>query len=130
MEIEHLRHERWTGVRIEQQFGLSPSTVSRVLRRMKLNRIRDLEPELPPSRYEHAAPGDMLHFDIKRLVRIHGHRAESTEIAATVSGASQERTASLLIWTHQYSWHRPHASLNQLPLSAESHRGQQPLDSP
>jgi transposase InsO family protein len=41
-----------------------------VLRRLKLNRIRDIEPQLPPNRYEHAAPGDMLHLDIKRLVRI------------------------------------------------------------
>jgi len=28
---------------------------------------------------------------------------------------SEERTASLPIWNHQYNWHRPHASLNQLP---------------
>src|ERR1700757_3670084 len=70
MEIEQLRRQRWTGVRIAQQLGLSRATVSRVLRRLKLNRIRHLEPRLPPNRYEHAAPGDMLHLDIKRLVRI------------------------------------------------------------
>jgi transposase InsO family protein len=28
---------------------------------------------------------------------------------------SADRTASLPVWTHQYNWHRPHASLNQLP---------------
>jgi hypothetical protein len=44
--------------------------VSRVLRRLKLNRIRDLERAPAVVRYEHAAPGDMLHLDIKRLVRI------------------------------------------------------------
>ncbi len=70
VEIERLRRQRWTGVRIAQQLGLSAAPVSRVLRRLKLNRIRDLEPKLPPNRYEHAAPGDMVHFDIKRLVRI------------------------------------------------------------
>ena len=32
--------------------------------------MRDLEPPLPVHRYEHAAPGDLLHLDIKRLVRI------------------------------------------------------------
>jgi hypothetical protein len=37
---------------------------------MKLNRIRDIEPHPPVVRYEHEAPGDLLHFDIKRLVRI------------------------------------------------------------
>jgi DNA-binding Lrp family transcriptional regulator len=70
MEIEQLRRQRWTGVRIAQQLGLSPATVSRVLRRLKLNRIRHIEPQLPPHRYEHAAPGNLLHLDIKRLVRI------------------------------------------------------------
>ena len=62
--------ERWTGVRIAQQLGLSRATVSCVLRRLGLNRIRDLEPAPAVVRYEHAAPGDMLHLDIKRLVRI------------------------------------------------------------
>lgn len=222
-EIEQLRHQRWTGVRIAQQLGLSAATVSRVLRRLKLNRMRDLEPRLPPNRYEHAAPGDLLHLDIKRLVRIQrpSHRvtgdrrdgvkgigAEFLHIAiddhsrlaftamypdqtdrssthflaratawfhqlgiqtrrvltdngpcynahrfrrtcaqlglkhrrtrpytprtngkaerfiqtalnewayARTYQNSEERTASLPLWTHQYNWHRPHASLNQLP---------------
>jgi len=70
MDIERLRRQRWTGVRIARQLGLSPATVSRVLRRLKLSRICDIEPQLPPNRYEHAAPGDLLHLDIKRLVRI------------------------------------------------------------
>jgi transposase InsO family protein len=68
--VEALRRQRWTGVRIAHELGLSPATVSRILRRLKLNRIRDLEPQPPVVRYEHAAPGDLLHFDIKRLVRI------------------------------------------------------------
>ncbi len=223
MEIERLRRQRWTGVRIAQQLGLSRATISRVLRRLKLNRIRDLEPRTPPNRYEHAAPGDLLHLDIKRLVRIQrpshrvtGNRRDSvkgigaeflhiaiddhsrlaftamypdqTERSAThflaaavawydrlgigirrvltdngpcykanhfartcgrlglkhrrtrpytprTNGKaerfiktainewayaytfqnSEDRTASLPAWTHQYNWHRPHASLNQLP---------------
>jgi transposase len=70
MEIEQLRRQRWTGVRIALELGLSQATISRVLRRLKLNRIRHIAPQLPPNRYEHAAPGDLLHLDIKRLVRI------------------------------------------------------------
>jgi transposase InsO family protein len=223
MEIERLRRQRWTGVRIAHQLGLSHATISRVLRRLKLNRIRDIEPSLPPNRYEHAAPGDMLHLDIKRLVRIQrpSHRVtgnrrdgvkgigaeflhvaiddhsriaftamypDQTERSSThflaaavawfdglgigirrvltdngpcykannfaricvrlglkhrrtrpytprtngkaerfiktainewayarIFQNSADRTASLPVWTHQYNWHRPHASLNQLP---------------
>jgi len=223
MELEQLRRQRWTGVRIAQHLQLSRATVSRVLRRLKLNRIRDIEPRLPPNRYEHAAPGDMLHLDIKRLVRIQrpSHRVtgdrrdgvkgigaeflhvaiddhsriaftamypDQTEASSThfltaavawyqalgiairrvltdngpcykahrfrktcaklnlkhrrtrpytprTNGKAErfiktainewayaftfqnsaDRTASLPAWTHQYNWHRPHASLNQNP---------------
>jgi IS30 family transposase len=33
MEIEQLRRQRWTGVRIALELGLSRATISRVLRR-------------------------------------------------------------------------------------------------
>jgi len=68
--VEVLRRQRWTGYRIAQATRLSRATVSRILRRLKLNRMRDLEPRPIVQRYEHAAPGDLLHLDIKRLVRI------------------------------------------------------------
>jgi transposase InsO family protein len=68
--VEALRRERWTGARIAGQTGLSRATVSRILRRLKLSRVRDLEPKLPIQRYEHARPGDLLHLDIKKLVKI------------------------------------------------------------
>ena len=74
--VEVLRRQRWTGLRIAQQTGLRRATVSRILRRLKISRIRDLEPRLPVQRYEHAHPGDLLHLDIKKLGRIlkPGHR--------------------------------------------------------
>jgi transposase InsO family protein len=74
--IEHLRRQRWTGVRIAKATGLSRATVSRVLTRLQLNTARSLEPTMPIIRYEHPAPGDLLHIDIKKLARIHkpGHR--------------------------------------------------------
>jgi transposase InsO family protein len=55
---------------------LSKSTVSRVLARAGLPRLRDLEPAQPVVRYEHAAPGDLIHIDTKKLGRIErmGHR--------------------------------------------------------
>ncbi len=71
-----LRRQRWTGVRIAQTTGLSRATVSRILRRHKLSRMRDLQPALPIRRYEHPHPGDLLHLDTKKLARIAkpGHR--------------------------------------------------------
>jgi len=74
--VEVLRRQRWTGLRIAQQTGLSRATVSRILRRRKLSRMRDLEPRQPVQRYEHRRAGDMLHLDIKKLGRIArpGHR--------------------------------------------------------
>lgn len=76
MQVEQLRRQRWTGVRIAQATGLSRTTVSRILTRLKLNQIHMLEPAPPILRYEHPAPGDLLHIDIQKLARIHkpGHR--------------------------------------------------------
>lgn len=69
-QVETLRRQRWTGARIAQQTGMSRATVSRILGRLQLSRVRDLEPQPPVQRYEHAHPGDLLHLDIKRLVKI------------------------------------------------------------
>jgi transposase InsO family protein len=80
-QVETLRRQRWTGCRIARATGLSPATVSRILRRKGISRLRDLDPPPPPRRYEHACPGDLLHLDIKKLGRfacvghrIHGQR--------------------------------------------------------
>jgi transposase InsO family protein len=221
--VEQLRRERWTGVRIAQATSLSRATVSRILTRLRLNKIKMLEPKIPIVRYEHPAPGDLLHIDIKKLARIvkpgHGitgnprdetrgagweflyvaiddhsriaftammpdekavtaslflsqaaeyfarfnirlrrvmtdngpcfisdrfkaqcHALNARHIRtriytprtngkaerfiqtairewayARLYQNSQERNAHLAPWIHQYNWHRPHASLNQLP---------------
>jgi len=221
--VEAMRRERWTGMRIAQATRLSRATVSRILTRLKLNKIRMLEPQLPIVRYEHPYPGDLLHIDIKKFARIvkAGHRitgnprdetrgagweflyvavddhsrlaytalypderADSSAAFLTEAVAwfqrfgvttrrvltdngpcfyahqfahacrdlgithkrtriytprtngkaerfiktainewayarryenSAERSAQLTPWTHQYNWHRPHASLKQMP---------------
>lgn len=38
--VEMLRRQRWTGYRIALATGLSRATISRTLRKLKLNRIR------------------------------------------------------------------------------------------
>lgn len=74
--IAALRRKRWTGARIAAELCVSPATVSRVLRRLGLSRMRDLEPAEPVRRYERARPGEMIHIDIKKLGRFErvGHR--------------------------------------------------------
>ena len=74
-KIEGLRRERWTGKQIATQVGVSPATVSRVLRRLGLNKLSALELE-PVRRYEREKPGELIHIDIKKLGRIGsvGHR--------------------------------------------------------
>jgi transposase InsO family protein len=74
-EIERLRRQRWTGKQIAAETGVSPATVSRVLRRLGLNKLSTLELE-PVRRYERDHPGELIHLDIKKLGRIGsvGHR--------------------------------------------------------
>ena len=71
-----LRRLRRNGWQIAHELKLSRATVSRILRRAGLNRLRSLDPPPPVVRYEHKHPGDLINFDIKRLARIRkpGHR--------------------------------------------------------
>ena len=68
-QVETLRRQRFTGLLIARTTGLSRATVSRILRRLGINRLRDLQPAPPIVRYEHPAPGDLLHLDIKKIGR-------------------------------------------------------------
>jgi transposase InsO family protein len=86
-----LRRLRWNGWRIARELRLSRATVSRILRRNGMNRLRSLDPPPPVLRYEHKHPGDMIHFDIKRLARIvkPGHRVHGDRTRET-RGAGYE----------------------------------------
>ena len=70
LAIVELRRQRLTQARIAVALAVSKSTVGRVLARAGLSHLRDLEPVQPIQRYEHAAPGDLLHIDTKKLGRI------------------------------------------------------------
>ena len=71
-----LRQRKLPGFQIAAKAKLSKSTVSRILRRHGLQRLSALEPPPPIVRYERSTPGELLHFDIKKLARIErpGHR--------------------------------------------------------
>ena len=63
---------RWGPARIAFLLGLNPATVHRVLTRYKLARLAHLDRATGRviRRYEHAAPGDLVHVDIKKLGNI------------------------------------------------------------
>lgn len=75
---------RWGPHRIGYHLGVHRSTVEKILTRYRMPRLVHLDQAtgLPvrrsrPQRYEHAAPGDLVHVDIKKLGRIPhggGHR--------------------------------------------------------
>jgi transposase InsO family protein len=67
--VIELRRGHMPGYEIGRRTGVSPATVSRILRRARLSRWRDLNPPPPIQRYEHKAPGDLLHLDIKGMTR-------------------------------------------------------------
>lgn len=77
--LELRRTEKWGNARIaaylaEVGIEVSASTVQRTLHRHDLSRVRDMDPPTGEAmrvvRYEHAAAGDMLHVDIKKVGRI------------------------------------------------------------
>ena len=98
-KIERLRRQRWTGKQIAVEAGVSPATVSRVLRRLGLNKLCAPEPE-PVRRYERENPGELIHLDIKKLGRIGsvGHRitGRQTGVVTSVLVGSSSMSASTM----------------------------------
>lgn len=63
--------KRWGAVRLAAETGVAPSTAGAVLRRCRVSRLSRLDRrERTVVRYEHAAPGDLLHADVKKLGNI------------------------------------------------------------
>lgn len=87
-----LRRQRQTYRQIALAVGVSQSTVARILTRAGLNRLSHLEPAKPDNRYEHEAPGDLLHLDIKKLGRFRqpGHRVTGSRQQGKSYGAGWE----------------------------------------
>jgi transposase InsO family protein len=72
-KIVHIRWKRRLGpVGIASLLGVPASTVHAVLRRCRISRLSQVDRATgePVRRYEHAAPGDLLHMDVKKLGNI------------------------------------------------------------
>jgi transposase InsO family protein len=91
-QVERLRRQRCTGKQIAAVLGISPATVSRLLKRLGLNRLAALEPAEPVRRYERERPGELIHIDIKKLGRFAqaGHRVTGDRQAGRSVGAGWE----------------------------------------
>lgn len=74
--VERLRRQRLTQEHIARHTGLSKATISRILKRRGLSLLSALEPKQQRPRYERETPGEIIHIDIKRLVKFNkiGHR--------------------------------------------------------
>lgn len=91
LAIVELRRKFMLQASIASSLTVSKATVSRVLRRAGLSKLSDLRPPEPVVRYEHEAPGDLLHIDTKKLGRIErpSHRVTGNR-ADTFGGAGWE----------------------------------------
>jgi len=85
------RQERLTGWAIAVRLQVPRSTVAAILARLGLNHLASLAPAAPVPRYERARPGELVHLDIKPLVRILrvGHRIHGDR-RTKVAGAGWE----------------------------------------
>jgi transposase InsO family protein len=95
---------RWGPHRIGYHLGIARSTVGRVLARYRMPRLAEVDQAtgLPvrrpkPVRYEHPAPGDLVHMDVKKLGRIPaggGWKAHGRDSAqARLAHAERDRAA-------------------------------------
>jgi transposase InsO family protein len=100
---------RWGPARIGYLLGVNPSTVHRVLTRYRLARLRDLDRATGRTvrrtvrRYEHSAPGDLVHVDIKKLGNIPdggGHKVHGRAVGGRHSSAHRDPTRPRKVSNH------------------------------
>ena len=86
----HLRH-------IARLLRAPSSTVARVLSRLGLGQLRNLEPEPPVHRYEWQQPGDLIHVDVKSLDRFRqvGHRITGDRQQGRSYGVGYDKRSTL-----------------------------------
>ena len=86
-QVIALRRQRLSGQHIAKIVGVSPATISRILKQAGLSRIKDLDPVEPVRRYQREHPGELIHIDIKKLGRF-------TQIGHRIKGRAQRTYVS------------------------------------
>jgi hypothetical protein len=69
MQVEALRRNRQSFLKIARETGLSRATVARAGKAKGLSRLSNLDPKIAIVCYEKTLPGEMIHIDIKKLGR-------------------------------------------------------------
>jgi transposase InsO family protein len=100
-KIVHLRRKQRLGpVAIGDHLGIAASTVHAVLVRCRLNRLSHIDRSTgePIRRYEHSAPGELLHVDVKKLGNVpdgggwrYLGRAQGERNRITTTGAARNK---------------------------------------
>ncbi len=108
-KVVHLRWKKRLGpVAIGAKLGMPASTVHAVLTRCRLNRLShiDVRTGEPARRYEHEAPGALLHVDVKKLGNIpdgggwrYGGRQQGRKNRQTTPGLARNRHGHELVGT-------------------------------
>jgi transposase InsO family protein len=120
---------RWGPARIAFLLGLNPATVHRVLTRYKLARLTHLDRATGRTirRYEHAAPGDLVHVDVKKLGnipdgggwRVHGRQIGNRNSQRTATGKTSTHRNPLLGYGYLHTALDDHSRLAYTEILAD-----------
>ncbi len=89
----NLRHQLRNLRHIARLLAVPFSIVARVLARLGLGWLRNLEPKLPVVRYDREHPGDLIHIDVKKFARFRkvAHRITGNRQQSRSAGVGYDR---------------------------------------
>jgi transposase-like protein len=96
IRVAELRRQRWTAEQIAAGTGVSKATVSRILGRLGLNRLKALEPAEPVRRYERDHSGGSMASATASPATAHA-RATDADVAKGSAGNSSMSASTMLL---------------------------------
>jgi transposase InsO family protein len=130
-KVLHLRvKKRWGPARIAGRLGLSASTCHAVLCRAGVARLAHLDRATgrPIRRYEHPAPGDLIHVDVKKLGnipdgggwRIHGRATGNRNKQRTT--ATRKNNRPVIGYSYLHTALDDHSRLAYIEIHADERK--------